>query len=116
MQTKLEVSRGPRGLQVHLPSGRTLDIRADEAGVRFLERMLRDADENAHYERTRSGYIGDFPTQHIIDIWEREDKNRAAINEQVKEIKARKKREAREATERKWADQGVDLGSMEFKL
>lgn len=117
MDTRLEVSRGPRGLRVHLPSGRTLDIRADAAGVQFLERMLRDADENAHYERKlRRGYIGDFPTQHIVDIWEREDKNRAMLAEQIEEIKL-KKQIAREAAVRdKWAEQGVDIEQVKFEI
>jgi hypothetical protein len=110
MDTKLEVSRGPRGLRVHLPSGRTLDIRADESGVRFLERMLRDADENAHYER--KGYLRGFPTQHVVDLWQREDKNRALLAEQIEEAKQRKSEERAS----QWRDRGIELSALDFDL
>lgn len=114
--TRLEVSRGPRGLVVHLPSGRTLNVRADESGVRFIERMLRDADERAHYERKRSGYIGDFPTQHVIDIWEREERNKRAIDAQLAEINYNKKLAAEAALKAKWAARGIDLDKLEIDI
>lgn len=121
MQTKLEISRGPRGFLLHLPSGRTLNVSADESGARCIERILRDADERAHYDS--SGYIGQFPTQHILDIWARGQKTqselaqqREAMDQKAKEIKARKAKEKREATEREWADRGIDINAVEFKL
>ena len=120
METRLEVSRGPHGLRVYLPSRRTLDIGTGPAALQFLERMLRDADENACYRRerkaveARQGYVGDFPTQHVLDIWRKEAS--ADIEEQVEEIKAKKKLEAKLATEKKWEQQGVDITEMEFKL
>lgn len=120
METRLEVSRGPHGLRVYLPNGRTLDMGTGSAALQFLERMLRDADENACYRRERQavearrGYIGDFPTQHILDIWRKEACS--DLDEQVAEIKEKKRLDAKLAKEQKWAQQGVDLNEMEFKL
>ena len=116
MQSKIEVSRGPRGLRLHLPSGRTLDCRADAAGVGFIERMLRDLDENAHYlnEEARKGYLGGFPTQHVLDAWELQ------ATKFVREGDTREKEEARKAAQEKkdaeWKAKGIDASKLDFKL
>jgi hypothetical protein len=80
----LRVTLGPVGLRVHLPSGRSIDLSATSAGVKFLEKMLRDAAVSAPPQR---GYIGPYPTQAIAEAWERAERER--------ERKAEEEREAR---------------------
>lgn len=111
MNTKLEISRGPHGLRLYLPSGRTLDISASEAGARFIERILRDSDDyNERFQK--NGYIGAFPTQAIVNLWN----DREAIEEQAKKIKAEKAERAREERKEEWASKGIDIEKVEFKI
>lgn len=83
---KLEVSLSPSGdIRLHIPmkrregaltgNERTLDISATEYGVRFLQRILKDA---ASGKRNQPGYIGTFPTQAVLDAWAKEFKKKHA--------------------------------------
>lgn len=66
---KLEISLSPNGeLRLHLPDrrARTLDIPASEAGLAYLLKLLKQVQEGV---RERKGYIGEFPTQAVIDAW-----------------------------------------------
>lgn len=69
---ELRVTLGPEGgLRLILPTGRPLDVGNTAASLRFIQRILMDV------KRGRSeqpGYVREFPTQHVIEIWQREDK------------------------------------------
>jgi hypothetical protein len=56
------------------------------------------------------GHIGAFPTQEVIEAWQRQDK--------LGKEEAAKKRAAAEAkaAEAEWAAKGVDVKALEFKL
>lgn len=98
---RLEVSLAPSGfLQVHLPSGRSLELGANSEGIAHLRRLLLEATE---YERTgeaRKGHIGAFPTQDVLNAW------KAADDE-------RKQREAKEKLEK---ETGISLDSLSFSF
>jgi hypothetical protein len=124
---KLEVSLGPNGLTVHLPSGRTLNVSATESGARFLEQMLKDAEAHQRYNIQQRGYIGAFPTQEIVALWEREERNRARLAQQAQEIlasDAQAKAEARERTARAkakqaarvWEKRGIDTSKIKINI
>lgn len=111
MSTRLEISRGPNGLRLYMPSGRHLDISADAAGARFIERLLADADNGVRNQR---GYINAFPTQAAMDALLREERRK--IEAQIPEVLAAKE-EARKAEVREtWQKKGVDIEKVEFKL
>lgn len=96
---KLEISLGPSGLLLHLPSGRTLEVSATPAGLSNLQRILREAE----VPEPRRGYIGKYPTQAIVDAWLKEDHER----------KLEEAKEAREAMER---EMGLDFDSLKISL
>jgi len=114
MTTKLEISRGPHGLRVHLPRGRTLDISTSAAGAKFLEQMLRDMDNHAHYGEHHTPYSKAFPTQEIVKLFERANREREDIEAQVAEIKERKAQEKLAETKAKWADLGINIDELTF--
>lgn len=73
---ELRVTLAPDGgLRLILPTGRPLDVGATEASLRFMQRILRNAESGKKDER---GHIGEFPTQHVIEIWRREELRRQA--------------------------------------
>lgn len=97
------LSLAPSGaLRLGLPSGRILDVTANEAGVRVLQEVLRNA---ASYKpgEERRGHIRAFPTQHVIDTWLRADARQQAAD-------------AKERAEAEAASMGIDLQELEFKL
>lgn len=123
----LAVSLGPKGLCVTLPSGRALNISADEAGARFLQKMLRDAEDHRRYDIQQSGYIRAFPTQEITDIWERAERNRATLAQQARsmlaedlqakaEAKALSARNKAKQAKRVWAKRGIDSSKIKINL
>ena len=124
---KLEVSLGPNGLTVHLPSGRTLNVSASESGARFLEQMLKDAEAHRHYNIQQRGYIGAFPTQEITAMWERQERNRIALAKQLienAEDSAKAKAEAAERAARAkakqaarvWEKRGIDTAKIKINI
>lgn len=82
------------GLRLILPTGRPLDIGSTAASLRFIQRILMNVGTGE-----KRGHIGDFPTQHIIEIWRREDLRLQA-----------------EATKERFTDLGIDLSKLEISL
>lgn len=102
---KLEVSLSPTGdIRLHIPTAkdeRTLDISATDYGAMFLQRILKDA---ASGRRDQPGYIGQFPTQAVLDAWAKEFKRRrqeASVEERREELLEK---------------HGVDIDKVEFEL
>lgn len=93
----LRISLAPSGeLRLHLPTGRPLDFQPSEAGLRLIQQVLRNA---ASGLRDQPGHIAEFPTQHVLNAWMREDrlaKQQAARDE--------------------YAAKGIDLDSLEISL
>jgi hypothetical protein len=101
---KLELSLAPSGdLRLHLPSGRFLDFTDSVGGLRTIKKILSEATAGLCDQR---GYIGEFPTQHVIDAWLRQD--------QVEKDLAQKRREEEEREA--WRERGIDLDKLEIKL
>jgi len=116
MTIELRVSLGPFGLTVHLPQNRSINISANEAGARFLEKMLRDAEAYEERMGVQRGYIGAYPTQQIAEIWERQSRNNAALEAEITEVKARKAAEAAEAHSAKWKARGIDPAAIKIDI
>lgn len=123
----LSVCLSSDGLCVTLPSGRALRISADEAGARFLRKMLQDAEEHRRYGIQQRGYIGAFPTQESARQWERAERNRARLAEQAQAMlaeDAQRKAEARKRAaeakakqaKRVWAKRGIDTSKIKINL
>lgn len=94
---ELRVTLAPDGgLRLILPTGRPLDVGATAASVRFIQRILMDVRQERKEQR---GYIAEFPTQHVIEIWKRED------------AKARV-----EAEKEKFKDMGIDVDRLDISL
>lgn len=94
---ELSVTLAPDGgLRVVLPTRRTLDLGTEASALRFLLRILRD---QANGKRDQRGCIGEFPTQHVIEIWRKEDLRQQA-----------------EAQKERFVGMGIDLGTLEFEL
>lgn len=95
--TELKITLAPDGgLRLILPTNRTLDLGTNTASLRFLQRILRDANSG---KREQRGYIAEFPTQHIIEIWKREDAK--------KQLEARKE---------EFAAMGIDVEKLDISL
>lgn len=112
---------GAHGFIATLPSGRTLNVSATEAGARFLAQMLRDA-EAARAERQRL-LATDFPTQEIARIWERNEAKRIALQQQLREHaaekeEARKRSAAAKAKQkaRVWKKRGIDVSKVKVSI
>lgn len=93
----LQITLAPDGgLRLILPAGRHLDVGFGAEAMHFIKRILMDANAGLREQR---GYIGEYPTQHIIEIWKKEDALRKA--EQAKE---------------EFAAKGIDLEALDFQL
>lgn len=67
-----QIDLSPTGeLLLYLPTGRALEIQASPAGVGYILRVLREHKKGL---RDQPGYIKQFPTQHVIDKWVKENK------------------------------------------
>jgi hypothetical protein len=64
----LDISLSGDGFALTLPSGRKLSIPNTPHASGFIFRILWDA---THGEQ-RKGYIGSYPTQAAVDIWQRD--------------------------------------------
>lgn len=94
---ELRVTLAPDdGLRLILPTGRPLDVGATAASLRFIQRILLDVKRG---ERDQRGYIAEFPTQHVIDIWKKEDAKKRL-----------------EAEKEKFKDMGIDLDGLDISL
>lgn len=91
------------GLRLLLPGGRALDVGLTASSLHFIQRILRDVGAG---KRDQRGYIAEYPTQHIIDIWRAQD---AVAKEEAAA--------AREAAEReKFKERGIDLDVLDIRL
>lgn len=92
---ELRVTLAPDGgLRLILPTGRPLDVGTTDAALRFIQRILMNVGSGE-----KRGHIGDFPTQHIIEIWRKEDlRNQAAANKD------------------RFADMGIDVEGLDISL
>ena len=83
---ELRVTLAPNGgLRLILPTNRTLDVGTTASALRYIQRILRDV---ADKKREQRGYVGEFPTQHVIEIWRKQDEEKkiAASVERLKEM------------------------------
>lgn len=94
---ELRVTLAPDGgLRLILPTGRPLDVGATVAALRFIQRILMDVRAGKQHQRN---HIDQFPTQHVIEIWRKEDL-----------------RLQREADIGKFKDMGIDLAELDISL
>lgn len=92
---ELRITLAPDGgLRLILPTGRPLDVGTTAASLRFIQRILMNAGQ--HGQR---GHIGEFPTQHVIEIWRRQD-----LAAKV------------EADKGRFKDMGINLEELDFSL
>lgn len=117
---KLEISLSPSGFFLHLPTGRKLEIAVGTrekvtceccgetaaatvkpASLQMLQRVLHDA---ASGKRDQPGYIGEFPTQAVLDIWSKH----FTAERKIKSAEERRQ-ELLEKT-------GIDVKNVEFGL
>lgn len=93
---ELRVTLAPDGgLRLILPTNRSLDVGNTAASLRFIQRILM----NAKKRQERRGHIGEFPTQHVIEIWRKEDLRLQA-----------------EASKEKFAGMGIDVEGLDISL
>lgn len=89
-----QIDLSPEGeLLLFLPTGRNLTISADETGIQFILKILRD--NHAGMKRA-NGYVKGFPTQHNIEQW----------------LKEKRKRDAEEKKEKT----GIDIGRLGISI
>lgn len=101
---ELRIALAPEGgLRLLLPAGRALDVGLGPSSLHFIQRILRDA---AQGKRDQRGYIAEFPTQHVLDIWRAQDT--AAKEEAAAERALAKKEEFKE--------RGIDLDVLDIRL
>jgi hypothetical protein len=101
---ELRITLAPDGgLRLLLPTGRGLNIGLGPSSLQFIRRILLN---EAKGKRDQRGYIGEFPTQHILDIWRAQDT--AGREEATKEAAAAKKAEFKEL--------GIDLDALDIRL
>lgn len=94
---ELRITLTPNGgLRLILPTGRSLDVGATPAALRFIQTILRDVRSG---KREQCGYIAEYPTQHIIDIWKREDARLRV-----------------EATKERFVGMGIDVEALDISL
>lgn len=94
---ELRVTLAPDGgLRLILPTNRTLDVGNTPAALKFIQTILRDAKAG---KRDQRGYVAEFPTQHVLDIWKKQDAEKRL-----------------EADKEKFKDLGIDLEALDFSL
>lgn len=92
---ELKVTLAPNGgLRLILPTGRPLDVGTTEASLRFIQRILMNVGSGE-----KRGHIGEFPTQHVIEIWRKQD------------LAAQ-----READLGRFEDMGINLAELDISL
>lgn len=101
---ELRITLAPDGgLRLILPTGRGLNIGLGPSSLRFIQRILLDAGAG---KRDQRGYISEFPTQHVLDIWRAQDtaaKEEAAL-------------EAARARKRELEARGIDVEALDIRL
>jgi hypothetical protein len=94
-----------------MPSGRALDISADQAGVRFIETLLRDIDSRP---KPPPGRLGDFPTQAATDALLAAERRKIA--QQCDEILAEKEERRKAEVRSTWEKKGVNIDAVKFTI
>lgn len=93
-----QLDLSPSGnLQLHLPTGRALEIEPSTQGLSYILRILVDHKKGL---RNQKGYVKNFPTQHNIEQWMKKDRKEKADK-------------LREETQAKF---GVDISGLEINL
>lgn len=101
---ELRIALAPDGgLRLILPQGRALDVGAGPSTMHYIQRILRDA---ASGKRDQRGYIREFPTQHVIELWKKQDAAEKALAE-VERAEARKA---------EFKELGIDLDVLDIRL
>lgn len=94
---ELRITLAPDGgLRLFLPSDLGLDIGIGASAMHYIQRILKDAAAGLREQR---GYIGEFPTQHVIDIWRKQDEAGRL-----------------EAKRTEFKERGIDLEALDFQL
>lgn len=94
---RLEIELAPSGgLRLILPTGRTLDLGHEPSSLKFIHRILRDCEAG---KRDQRGYIAEFPTQHVIEIWKKQARQAAA-----------------DKMKKEFASKGIDLAGLDIQL
>lgn len=105
---ELRITLAPDGgLRLILPTGRGLNVGLGPSSLSFIQRILRD--ESAG-KRDQRGYIAEFPTQHVLDIWRKQaayQTEETTMNKDAERI-ATKKAEFKEL--------GIDLDVLDIRL
>jgi len=71
-----QLDLSPSGnLQLHLPTGRALEIEPTIAGLTYVLKVLSDDKRKL---RGQKGYVKNFPTQHNIEQWMEENRKQEA--------------------------------------
>lgn len=90
----MDISISPSGgFYLTLPSGRKLDIPNTPHASGFIYKILYDAN-HADQRVTPKGYIGQFPTQSVIDTWIKRDNEGKEERRQAAAAAARAEMEA----------------------
>ena len=112
---ELRIALAPDGgLRLILPTGRGLNVGATPSSLRYIQRILRDAGSGKRHQR---GYIAEFPTQHVIDIWRKRDTIAREEAAQKRAEEARERAEAEAVEEReKFKELGIDLDVLDIRL
>lgn len=101
---ELRITLAPDGgLRLLLPQNRALDVGAGPSTLRYIQRILRDA---ASGQRDQRGYIAEYPTQHIIEIWKRQDAAEKALAEAERAV----------ARKEEFKELGIDLDLLDIRL
>ena len=99
------------GLAVILPGGRSLNLGFDTAALRFLFRILEEQ-KRGKPERgsEKPGFIGEFPTQHVIEIWRKQDLARQSAESLAEQ------RERAEERRAELAAKGIDIDALDISI
>lgn len=84
-----QIDLAPSGeLQLYLPGGRTIEISATPTGLEFVKKVIADHNRGI---RNQPGYIGTMPTQHAVNKFLKDKKDRIA-REKADEVKVKAKK------------------------
>lgn len=114
---KCEIDLEPSGnLRLSIPDGRSITLGMNVEALRLIQRILYHTAQHEDHHLA-------FPTQFVIDAWERGRKidwsrrEPAVVRTVVKEpVKAKPASKKRRKTDMKMFNLGIDLTKIEFTL